>query len=121
MTEETIRRRELLLAAASGALLTACATPTGDAAPPIVFVPGNGDTAALWVPTIWRFESNGWPRERLHAIDMPYPNARDDDAKAQPGRSSTAEHMAFLAAEVRKLLAATGAKKVVLVGNSRGG
>ena len=121
MTEETIRRRELLLAAASGALLTACATPTGDAAPPIVFVPGNGDTAALWVPTIWRFESNGWPRERLHAIDMPYPNARDDDAKAQPGRSSTAEHMAFLAAEVRKVLAATGAKKVVLVGNSRGG
>ncbi|MEO8079631.1 MAG: alpha/beta fold hydrolase [Caldimonas sp.] len=89
--------------------------------PPIVFVPGNGDTAALWMTTIWRFESNGWPRERLHAIDLPYPLARDDDTKAQPGRTSTAEHMAFLAAEVKKVLAATGAAKVALVGNSRGG
>ena len=71
--------------------------------------------------TIWRFESNGWPRDRLHAIDMPYPLARDDDAKEQPGRSSTAEHMAYLAAEVKKVLAATGASKVALVGNSRGG
>ncbi|MGZ8260633.1 MAG: twin-arginine translocation pathway signal, partial [Caldimonas sp.] len=65
--------------------------------------------------------SNGWPRARLHAIDMPYPLARDDDAKEQPGRSSTAEHMAHLAAEVTKVLAATGAKKVALVGSSRGG
>jgi triacylglycerol lipase len=119
---ESIRRRELLLASAGSALLCACATPFGrDDTPPIVFVHGNGDTAALWVPTIWRFESNGWPRDRLYAIDMPYPLARDDDTKEQPGRSSSAAHMAFLAAEVRKLLAATGAKKVVLVGNSRGG
>lgn len=36
--------------------------------PPIVFVHGNGDTAALWQSTLWRFESNGWPRSRLHAI-----------------------------------------------------
>nr|HET7857952.1 alpha/beta fold hydrolase [Caldimonas sp.] len=122
MSAEAIRRRELLLGAVGATVLAACATPGGrDDTPPIVFVPGNGDTAALWVPTIWRFESNGWPRERLHAIDMPYPLARDDDAKAQPGRSSTAEHMAYLSAEVRKVLAATGAKKVVLVGNSRGG
>jgi triacylglycerol lipase len=118
-----ITRRVLLLAASASALLvTACAMPkAGGDLPPIVFVPGNGDTAALWVPTIWRFESNGWPRDRLHAIDMPYPLARDDDGKEQPGRSSTAEHMATLAAEVKKVLAATGAKKVVLVGNSRGG
>jgi hypothetical protein len=52
---------------------------------------------------------------------MPYPLARDDDAKEQPGRSSTAEHMAYLAAEVKKVLAATGASRVALVGNSRGG
>jgi pimeloyl-ACP methyl ester carboxylesterase len=119
-----LTRRDLLLTTASGTalLLVACATPkAANDMPPIVFVPGNGDTAALWVPTIWRFESNGWPRERLHAIDMPYPLARDDDAKEQPGRSSSAEHMAFLAAEVKKVLAATGAKKVALVGNSRGG
>ena len=122
MSEAVIRRRELLLGTAGGALLAACAAPVGrDDTPPIVFVHGNGETAALWVATIWRFESNGWPRDRLHAIDMPYPLARDDDAKEQPGRSSTAEHMATLAAEVKKVLAATGAKKVVLVGNSRGG
>ena len=71
--------------------------------------------------TLWRFESNGWPRERLHAIDLPYPLARDDDAKLQAGRTSTVEHMAFLAAEVDKVLAATGARQVVLMGNSRGG
>ena len=33
---------------------------------------GNGDTAGLWLTTLWRFESNGWPRARLHAVDMPY-------------------------------------------------
>ncbi|HEX4234261.1 MAG TPA: alpha/beta fold hydrolase [Caldimonas sp.] len=115
-------RRRLLAAAAGSAVLAACTTPIGaDELPPIVFVPGNGDTAALWMPTIWRFESNGWPRSRLFALDMPYPLARDDDTKEQPGRSSAAEHMAYLSAQVKQVLAATGAKKVALVGNSRGG
>ena len=123
MNDLITRRRLLIAAAAAGtASLGACAARPGTTdMPPIVFVPGNGDTAALWTTTIWRFESNGWPRDRLHAIDMPYPLARDDDAKEQPGRSSTAEHMAYLAAEVKKVLAATGASKVALVGNSRGG
>jgi pimeloyl-ACP methyl ester carboxylesterase len=122
MTPSMTRRRLLLAAAAASTALVACATPdAADDLPPIVFVPGNGDTAALWMPTIWRFESNGWPRDRLVAIDMPYPLARDDDAREQPGRSSAAEHMAFLAATVKKVLANTGAKKVALVGNSRGG
>jgi len=89
--------------------------------PPIVFVHGNGDTAALWQTTLWRFESNGWPRDRLHAIDVPYPLARDDDTKPQAGRTSTAEHMAFLKSEVDRVLRRTGAQQVVLVGNSRGG
>lgn len=120
----SISRRRLLLAAAAAGVapLAACASTSRESdLPPIVFVPGNGDTAAIWMTTIWRFESNGWPRERLHAIDMPYPNARADDAKAEPGRSSTAEHTAYLAAEVKKVLSATGASKVALVGNSRGG
>jgi triacylglycerol lipase len=122
MTDPT-RRRLLLTALAAGAgSLAACATrPAAADMTPIVFVPGNGDTAALWTTTIWRFESNGWPRDRLHAIDLPYPLARDDDTKEQPGRTSTAEHTAYLAAEVRKVLARTGAAKVALVGNSRGG
>lgn len=116
-------RRLFLGLAASLALLAGCATPppSMEEAPPIVFVHGNGDTAALWQTTLWRFESNGWPRARLHAIDHPYPLARDVDARAQPGRSSAAEHMAYLKSEVEKVLKATGAAKVVLVGNSRGG
>ena len=120
-----LQRRSLLLATAAAATLAlaGCATrsPSLAEAPPIVFVHGNGDTAALWQTTVWRFESNGWPRERLHAINVPYPLSRDDDAKAQPGRTSTAEHMAYLKAEVDKVLKTTGASHVVLVGNSRGG
>jgi len=117
------RRRVLLAAAAAGtASLSACVTrPNLTDMPPIVFVHGNGDTAGLWMATIWRFESNGWPRDRLHAIDLPYPLARDDDAKEQPGRSSTGEFTNHLAAEVKKVLAATGATKVALVALSRGG
>jgi triacylglycerol lipase len=115
------------------ALLAACGTaptsrPSTPAAaapltstPPIVFVHGNGDSAALWQTTIWRFESNGWPRDHLHAINVPYPLARDDDTKPQAGRTSTAEHMVYLKAEVDKVLQRTGAKQVVLMANSRGG
>ncbi len=116
-----IRRRTLgaLLAAT---LLAACASPpAADPRPPIVFVHGNGDTAALWTPTIWRWQSNGWPRERLHAVDFPFPSARDDNTKEQAGRSSADDQMRHLSAEIDKVLAATGAAKVVLMGNSRGG
>jgi triacylglycerol lipase len=119
------QRRSFLLGAAAAAslVLAGCTTrnPSLAESPPIVFVHGNGDTAALWQTTVWRFESNGWPRDRLHAIDVPYPLSRDDDAKPQPGRTSAAEHMAYLKAEVDKVLNATGASQVVLVGNSRGG
>lgn len=115
-------RRTLLAAGLSTTLLAACAvTPTTTQRPPIVFVHGNGDSSALWQTTIWRFESNGWPRERLFAFDQPMPLARDNDAVAQPGRSSTAESMAFLRTEVERVLQSTGAEKVILVGNSRGG
>lgn len=117
-----LHRRLLLLLAAAGLALAGCAArPSLEEAPPIVFVPGNGDSAALWQTTVWRFESNGWPRERLYAVNMPYPLARDVDSQPQAGRSSTAEHMAYLKAEVEKVLQATGASKVVLMGNSRGG
>ena len=116
-----LTRRTLLLGTAASAVLAACATTSPTAPPPIVFVHGNGDTAALWMTTQWRFESNGWPRERLHAIDVPYPLARDDDTQPQPGRSSTLENMQFLAAEIDRVLLATGARQLVLIANSRGG
>src|SRR5258708_29913739 len=117
------RRFFLCLIAASAAIAAACSTqPPGDEIPPpIVFVHGNGDSAALWLTTLWRFESNGWPRERLFALDAAYPLARADDAKPQDGRSGTAEHMAQLAAEGERVRKLTGTPKVALVGNSRGG
>ena len=117
-----MHRRLVLLAALATALLGACAGPprSADSHPPIVFVHGNGDTAALWMTTLWRFESNGWPRERLHAIDLPYPLAFDEDDKPQEGRSSSGEHARFLAAEVERVRAATHADQVVLMANSRG-
>lgn len=115
-------RRTILALGLAVTALTACATaPSLTERPPIVFVHGNGDSAALWQTTIWRFESNGWPRDRLFAFDQPLPLARNDDAVAQPGRSSTAESMAFLKSEVDKVLKETGASKVILMGNSRGG
>jgi pimeloyl-ACP methyl ester carboxylesterase len=114
------------LLASPALLLTACANaptamPSLADRPPIVFVHGNGDSAALWQTTFWRFESNGWPRERLFAFDQPLPLARDDDGVAQAGRSSTAESAAFLKERVEQVLRATGAARVVLIGNSRGG
>lgn len=104
------------------ALLAGCAgIAPRDAHPPIIFVHGNGDTAAQWYPTVWRFESNGWPRGRLFAPDLPYPLARTDDAKPQDGRSSASETMRNLATEVERVRKLTGARKVILVGLSRGG
>ena len=104
-------------------LLTACAAfqPAAELQPPIVFVHGNGDTAALWHTTLWRFESNGYARKLLHAIDFPNPLAPSEDAKPQPLRSTTADQMAELTRKVAEVRRLTGRDKVVLVGNSRGG
>ena len=122
MSAPFLTRRELVLGGAASALLSACALgPSMEAMPPIVFVHGDGETAALWMTTLWRFESNGWPRDRLFAIDMPYPQSRDSDDVPQEGRSSTAESMQFLKTEVERVLGATGAKKLALIASSRGG
>ncbi|MEO8718947.1 MAG: alpha/beta fold hydrolase [Burkholderiales bacterium] len=111
--------RRLLSALALLAAACAPLAPRPDL-PAVVFVHGNGDTAALWITTLWRFESNGYPRQLLHAIDLPYPLARSDDAKPQPNRSSSAEQRAALAAEVEAVRRVTGRDQVALVGNSRG-
>jgi pimeloyl-ACP methyl ester carboxylesterase len=101
-------------------LATTAPSMAQSADPPIVFVHGNGDTAALWHTIIWRFESNGYARDRLLAIDLKFPSARSVDARPQDGRTSAGEAMAQLAAFVDEALARTGARKVALVGNSRG-
>src|SRR4029450_12222362 len=98
------------------------ATNTPHPPPPIVvFVHGNGDSSALWINNIWRFEANGYKRNQLFAIDFAYPSARREDAKPELFRSSAEEQMKELAAFVQQALKATGRRKVALVGSSRGG
>ncbi len=89
--------------------------------PPILFVHGNGDHAALWITSLWRMESNGVPRERMFAINFTDPLARTDDKVEQPGRSSTEDQRRELAEAIKELKGRTGASRVALVGNSRGG
>ena len=89
--------------------------------PPVVFVHGNGDSGALWINNIWRFEANGYRRDHLFAIDFSNPVALGDDSKTQPFRSSTAEAMKELAAFVAQVKKETRRRKVALIASSRGG
>lgn len=88
---------------------------------PVVFVHGNGDDAAKWMGIMWLFESNGYPRERLHAVRFTNPSARLNDAKFEAFRSSTVDQAAELGAAVTRVLVETRAGKVALIGSSRGG
>jgi hypothetical protein len=89
--------------------------------PPILFVHGNGDHAALWITTLWRMESNGVPHDRMMAINFTDPLARTDDAVPQQNRSSTEDQRRELGDAIKELKGRTGASRVALVGNSRGG
>jgi pimeloyl-ACP methyl ester carboxylesterase len=91
------------------------------AVPPVLFVHGNGDHAALWITTLWRMESNGVPRERMLAINFTDPLARTDDKVEQANRSSTEDQRRELGEAVKELQRRTGAQRIALVGNSRGG
>jgi pimeloyl-ACP methyl ester carboxylesterase len=127
----TISRRHLLAGAAfvpfgGGLLPTARAQaqlPTVEASssPPIVFVHGNGDHAALWLTTLWRFESNGVASDRLLAINFTDPLARSDDFVPQANRSSTEDQRRELEEAVADVRRRIGAARVALVANSRGG
>jgi pimeloyl-ACP methyl ester carboxylesterase len=100
---------------------TAPAAPGTAEVPPVLFVHGNGDHAALWLTTLWRMESNGIPRERMFAINFTDPLARTDDKVEQPNRSSTEDQRRELGDAVKELKRRTGASRIALVGNSRGG
>jgi Lipase C-terminal domain/Lipase (class 2) len=89
--------------------------------PPMLFVHGNGDQAPIWMTTFWRMESNGILRDRLFAINFTNPLARTDDAVPQTNRSSTEEQRRELSIAVADLKKRTGASRVALIGNSRGG
>ncbi|MFC4165769.1 hydrolase [Teichococcus aestuarii] len=123
------KRRDLLLAAAMAPLAARLSLPrpalaqpaTAAEPPPVLLIHGNGDHAALWMTTLWRFESNGWPRGCLAALNLPDPLARDDDAIPQPRRSGTEDFRRAVEEAVVALRQRTGAARVALVGNSRGG
>jgi pimeloyl-ACP methyl ester carboxylesterase len=89
--------------------------------PPILFVHGNGDHAALWITTLWRMESNGIQRARMFAINFTDPLARTDDEVEQPNRSSTEDQRRELGDAIKEFKGRTGAPRIALVGNSRGG
>ena len=112
-----------LVAGTFGLSALAQTAPTSPAAqvPPILFVHGNGDHAALWLTTLWRMESNGVARDRMLAINFTDPLARSDDAVAQPNRSSAEDQRRELGEAIKELKRRTGAARVALVGNSRGG
>jgi lipase/lipase (class 2) len=101
--------------------LPARAQPTPAEVPPVLFVHGNGDHGALWITTLWRMESNGVPREKMLAINFTDPLARSDDKVEQPSRSSTEDQRRELGEAVKELQRRTGASRIALVGNSRGG
>src|ERR1700682_6435997 len=97
------------------------AAPSTTEVPPVLFVHGNGDHAALWITTLWRMESNGIPRERMVAINFTDPLARTDDTKPEPNKSSTEDQRRELGEAIKELKRRSGAPRVALVGNSRGG
>src|SRR5207237_9220944 len=84
-------------------------------------VHGNGGHAAIAITTLGRMESNGVPRDRMFAIDFTDPLARSDDSKPEPNKSSTEEQRRELGEAIKELKRRTGASRVALVGNSRGG
>ena len=118
-----LNRRRLLQGTAALALGGVARSAFAQDAPPvpIVFVHGDSDLAATWETQIWRFESNGYPRDRLFAISFTDPQARDDDTVAQANRSSTEDQLRELTAFIDGVKAKTGMAKVAIVALSRGG
>src|ERR1700731_3435828 len=100
---------------------TAPAAPDAIEIPPILFAHGNGEQAPLWMTTLWRMESNGVLRDRMFAINFTDPSSRADDTKPEPNKSSTEDQRRELGDAVKELKRRTGASRVALVGNSRGG
>jgi pimeloyl-ACP methyl ester carboxylesterase len=127
LSRRTILRSASLLPLMAGNLgfpalaQTALAPPATAQVPPILFLHGNGEQAALWMTTLWRMESNGVARDRMFAINFTDPLARTDDKVEQPNRSSTEDQRRELADAIKELKSRTGASRVALVGNSRGG
>jgi hypothetical protein len=105
----------------AAAQTSAAPVPPAMELPPVLFAHGNGEQASLWMTTMWRMESNGVPRQRMFAINFTDPLARADDSKPEPNKSSTEDQRRELGDAIKELKRRTGAARVALVGNSRGG
>src|SRR5947209_2038984 len=66
-------------------------------------------------------ESTGISKDRMFAINFADPLARTDDTVAQRNRASTEDQRRELGEAIKELKRRTGAGRVALVGNSRGG
>ncbi|MFJ4776641.1 esterase/lipase family protein [Streptomyces sp. NPDC088762] len=89
---------------------TTAPTASADARPqqdPVVFVHGWNTDGSTWNTMADRFRSDGWPTDHLH--QWTYPTTQSNATTASQ-----------LAAEVDRVLAATGAAKVDLVTHSMG-
>ena len=95
--------------------------PASTEIPPILFVHGNSDHAALWITQLWRMESNGIARDRMDALNFMDPLARTDDNVPQDNRSSIEDQRRELGEAIARLKKRTGAARIALVANSRGG
>jgi pimeloyl-ACP methyl ester carboxylesterase len=116
-----LSRRAMIAGGAFTLLPVVSAFAQPESAPPLVFVHGSGDSAAVWMTQLWRLETLGFPREKLFALNLADPQARADDATPQPGRSSSEEQRRELQAGVEAARAATGVAQVGIIAHSRGG
>ncbi|HZB92359.1 MAG TPA: hydrolase [Stellaceae bacterium] len=110
-----------MAAALIAALMLPGAATAAEKPLPILFVPGNGESAAVWMTTIWRFESNGYPSALLDALELRYPLASRVYDQPEPGHSTVGEATQQLAAAVAALQKRTHAPKVILIAQGRGG
>jgi triacylglycerol lipase len=110
-----------LLAILTAALLLSFPVRAEEKPLPILFIHGNGDNAAVWMTTMWRFETNGYPSQMLEAIDLRYPLATAVYDQPQPAHSTVAEATAQISDAVDALKRRTGAGKVVLIAHAGGG
>ncbi|MDB4898007.1 MAG: alpha amylase, partial [Firmicutes bacterium] len=108
----------LMLILFAALLASAFAAPAraATARPPVVLVHGtNGGPQITWATTIAAFEQAGYQSgSTLFAIDLSKRTGEEQDL-------SLLADTAYVADEVRKIMANTGAAQVDVVGHSRGG
>ena len=108
-------------ATASAAVTQARAQNFSSERTPILLLHGGGGTAAQWIPTIWRLESNFYPRARIFAADLRLSSARVVDTVRAPGRSSSEEATAQVTQEIARVLRAANAERLFVVAQGRAG